>query len=229
MALSNFPFPYDIGNLLTGAVRIVYSKITGGTPAVIPAAQENVTSGVSPYSVGTGWTDLGATRENFTYSRGFDTEGLEIQQVPGNILEEVTGITRTIAVSMAEFNPFGFALMENAPNVATIAAAAGRSAQKKVAFGSFSSVDRYRWGFISRKPKAAGVVIEPATGAPGSRGRFVTGVAYEAAAAADEVEMEQGKGELTASELTFNLFPAPGQPEGEEMGAWFIEEAGTMT
>ncbi len=229
MALVGAPFPYDVENLLSGAVSIYYSKITGGTPAGIPAGIEDVIDMVAPYATQTGWTALGATKEAFTYGRGIETEGLEIQQVAGQILEEITSIDRTLTVSMAEFNPFGFQLMENAPSVATIAAAVGASAQKKVAFGSFASVDRYRFAFISRKPKAAGVVIEPTT--LKQRGRFVMGVAYQAQLSADEIEMEQGKGELTAVELAFSLFPEStiAQPEGQEVGAWYIEDAGTIT
>ncbi len=228
MALVGFPFPYNIENLLSGAVSIAYSKITGATPADIPAGIEDVILMESPYTIQTGWTWLGATKEAFSYSRGFETEGLEIQQVAGAILEEVTDLTRTITVSQAEFNPFGFQLMENAPSVATLAAAAGVSAQKKVAFGTFASIDRYRFAFISRRPKAAGTVTE--SDATTIRGRFVMGVAYQAQLQADEIEMEQGKGELTAAELAFSMFPETtvAQPEGQEYGAWFLEDAGTI-
>ncbi len=228
MALVGFPFPYNIENLLSGAVSILYSKITGATPADIPEGIEDVVLMEAPYTVQTGWTWLGATKETFTYNRGFSTEGLEIQQVAGNILEELTDINRSITVSMAEFNPFGFQLMENAPEIETLVAAAGVSAQKRIAFGSFSSLDRYRFAFISRRPKAAGTVTE--SDSTTIRGRFVMGVAYQAQLQADEISMEQGKGELTASELAFTLFPetTEAQPEGQEVGAWYLEDAGVI-
>ncbi len=226
MTLVNFPFPYDINNLLSGAVSILYAD-----PAVVTTIPDDISDVVTmnaPYAAKTNWTYLGATKENFSYSRGFETEGLEIQQVPGAILEEVTNINRSLSVSMAEFNPFGFQLMENAPSVATVAAALNQSAQKRIAFGSFTSVKRYRIAFLSRRPKASGTVIENPTTT--SRGRFVMGLAYQASIQADEIEMEQGKGELSAVELAFSLFPetAVAQPEGQDVGAWFIEEAGTI-
>ena len=223
MALVNHPFPYDVTNLLSGAVSILYAEQT----TAIPTDISDVISMTSPYASATGWTYLGATKEEFSYSRGFETEGLEIQQVAGAISEEVTDISRSITVSMAEFNPFGFQLMENAPSVATIAAAAGQSAQKKIAFGSFTSVKAYRFAFISRRPKAAGEVTEPG-GA--KRGRFVMGVAFNAQLQADEIEMAQGKGELTAVELAFSLLPEAtvAQPEGQDVGAWFLEDSGTI-
>jgi hypothetical protein len=224
MALVNHPFPFDITNLLSGAVSVIYAPVED---VDIPTRIEDVVSVVAPYDLEDGWAWLGATSESFTYTRGFETEGLEIQQVPGAIAEEVTDITRTVEVSMAEFSPFGFQLMENAPTVATIAAAAGSSAQKKVAFGSFASIDRYRFAFLSRRPQAAGLVTEPGGK---KRGRFVLGVGYQVQMTADDVSMEQGKGALTAAGITFGLFPETTvpQPEGEDYGAWFMEDAGTI-
>lgn len=224
MALVGAPFPYDINNLLSGAVSIYYGP---AATTAIPVDISDVILMEAPYTVQTGWTPLGATKEPFSYSRSFDSEGLEIQQSTSVILEEVTDITRTITVSQAEFNPFGFQLMENAPSVATIAAAAGASAQKKIAFGSFTSLTRYRFAFLSRRPKAAGEVTE--TGGV-VRGRFVMGVAYQGQVQADEIEMEQGKGELTAVELAFTLFPETtvAQPEGQDVGFWALEDPGTI-
>lgn len=227
MALVGHPFPYDIANLLAGGVSIIYGKPSGTGSAPVPTRIEDVILPNAPYTLSAGWSWLGATKESFSYSRNFETEGLEIQQVAGAILEETTDIARSITVSQAEFNPFGFQLMENAPSVATIAAAANKSAQKKIAFGNFSSPERYRFAFLSRRPRASGIVTE--VGGK-TRGRFVMGVAYQAQMQADEIEMEQGKGELTAVELAFSLFNETdvAQPEGQEAGAWLLEDAGTI-
>lgn len=224
MALVGAPFPYDISNLLTGAVSIYYAL----TSVAIPVDISDVIAMEAPYAPQTGWVPLGATKEPFSYSRSFDSEGLDIQQSTTAVFEEVTDIERTITVSMAEFNPFGFQLMENAPSTATIAAIAGASAQKKIAFGSFTSMTRYRFAFLSRRPKGAGEVTE--SDATTVRGRFVMGVAYQAQIQADEIEMEQGKGELTAVELAFTLFPETtvAQPEGQDVGFWALEDTGTI-
>jgi hypothetical protein len=225
MALVNHPFPYDIENFLSGAVSILYADDPSATN--VPLDISDVILMNAPYTAQAGWTYLGATKEAFSYSRSFDTAGQEIQQVAGNVLEEVTDIARAINVSMAEFNPFGFQLMENAPSVATIAAAANQSAQQKIAFGSFASVKRRRYAFISRRPLASGTVTEVGGKV---RGRFVMGCAYSAQLQADEITMEQGKGELTAVELAFSLFgeTEDPQPEGQEHGAWFLEDEGTI-
>lgn len=226
MALTGFPFPYDINNLLGGAVRIVYAVADGATPQAVPAGMDDVFSMVSPYALKTGWTDLGATKESFSYTRGFDTEGYEIQQLAGNVIEEITDITRTIEVSYADLRVEHLSLIEGGTAaVAPVAGGANKGAQQRASFGSFSSLDRYRFAFISRRPKQAGTVTEP-SGA--TRGRFFMGVAYQAQIAADDVEFEQAKGELSALGVTFTTFPESGQASGEEYGAYYDETAGTI-
>jgi hypothetical protein len=222
MALSTGPFPYDISNLLGGAARILYAETTTAVPADIA----DVISMVSPYTAQTGWTDLGATRDAFSYSRGFDTEGYEIQQVAGNVIEELTDITRSIEVSFADFRAEHLKMIENAPAVDAIDPVPLASAQKRVGFGSFSSVEQYRFAFVAMRPKQAGTVIEPG-GA--ERGRFFMGVANLAQIAADEVSFELDKGTLTAAGVTFTLFPDSSEASGEEYGAWFDETAGTIS
>jgi len=192
----------------------------------IPESMDEVFAPIYPYAAQPDWIDLGATKESFSYGRSFDTAGYEIQQVAGNVIEEITDIERTIEVSLADFRPEHLQMIENAPNIATIVAAAGKSAQKKIAFGSFSSPKQYRFAFVAQRPRQAGLVIEPVT--LRERGRFFMGVAYVAQVSADEVTFEQAKGELTAAGVTFTMFPAPGEPTGEEYGAWFDEDAGTI-
>lgn len=226
MALAGYPFPYDINNLLAGAVRILYAP----TSVAIPGNIADVVDMESPYSAQTGWIDLGATKDSFTYTRGFDTEGLEIQQVAGNVLEEITDITRTLEVSMAELNPTTLAIMEGADpaDVSTIAAATGKSQQKRIKYGSFSSLERYRFAFIARRSKQSGVVTE--SDATTTRGRFVMGVANQAQLSADDADLEFDKGNLTAAGVTWTMFPDSTVVLSEEAwGAWYDEQSGTIT
>jgi hypothetical protein len=224
MGLTGFPFPYDVDQLLGGAVRILYAD---PTDVDVPATIADVILMESPYTAQEGWTDLGATKESFTYNRGFDTSGWEIQQLAGNVIEEITDITRTIEVSIAEFKQETLAMIEGAPsgNFADVDAEGGASAQKRMSFGSFSSVPRYRFAFISRRSKQSGIVIESDDS---ERGRFFMGVAYSSQIAADNVAFEQGKGDLSATGVTFTLFPESGEDAGEEWGAWYDEQAGTI-
>jgi len=225
MALTGAPFPYDITNLLGGAVRILYGPAAGATPVAVPADMSEVFDMEEPYAAVAPWVDLGATKESFTYNRGFDTSGYEIQQVAGNVIEEITDITRSIEISFADLRPEHLRMIENAPAVDDVVAVAGASAQKRIGFGSFSSPVQYRFAFVSMRPRQAGVVTETTDK---ERGRFFMGVAYLAQVAADEISFEQAKGELTAAGVTFTMFPEAGQASGEEYGAWYDEQAGTI-
>jgi hypothetical protein len=221
MTYTNYPFPYDIGNLLGGVVRILFAPLT----VAIPTDISSVIDMVSPYAVKTGWIEVGATKESFSAEGGFDESGMEIQQTPDEVLEEMTAVTRTINVSFAELNPQNLQLIEGAPNIATIAAAAGKSAQKKVAFGSFSARKNYRWAWISRRSVDSGIVVEPGGK---ERGRFFMGTGYRGKLSADSHTFEQNKGDLTAVGVGWKLSPEPGQAEGEEHGAYVDEQAGTI-
>jgi hypothetical protein len=221
MATVTGPFPYDIDNLLGGAVRVLYAPITQALPADI----SDVIAMTTPYAAQTGWVDFGATKESFTYTRGFDTEGFEIQQVPGAILEDITDLSRTISVSVAELRPELLAVIEQGTIEADVAAAGGAGAQDIVKFGAFNSVTQYRIAWVSRRHQGSGTVQESAGPPPVVRGRFFMGVGYRCQITADEIEFEGAKGELTGLGLSFKLFPEPGQTYGEEYGLWASEQA----
>ena len=221
----NFPFPYDLVNILGGRVRVLYAP----TSVAIPTNLDDIfeTDGTG-YAAKTGWLDLGAAKEGFSYGRSFETSGWEIQQTPGFITEEVTSISRSITASIAEIIPENLALIENAPaaNIGTAAAGAGKSSQATLKFGSFTSLTRYRFAFIAQRPTVAGLVTMSAAG--GTRGRFFGGCVYEAQVAADEVTLEQTKGELSAASVTFTCFPAAGQAATQEYGIFFDEPVQTI-
>jgi|tagenome__1003787_1003787.scaffolds.fasta_scaffold20700672_3 hypothetical protein len=223
MAQVTGAFPYDIDNLLGGAVRVLYAPTTVAAPTNI----FDVIGMVSPYAPKTGWVDFGATKESFTYTRGFDTEGFEIQQVPGAILEDITDLSRTIAVSVAELRPELLQIIEQGSTPTTSAAATGKGAQSIIKYGSFNSVSQYRIAWVSRRHQGSGLVTEP--GATITRGRFFMGVGYRCQITADEIEYEGAKGELTGLGLSFKLFPEPGGVYGEEYGFWASEASGTIT
>lgn len=216
-------FPYNVDNLLGGAVRILYAPTT----VAIPDSISDVIDMEAPYAAQTGWLDFGATKEAFSYSRAFDVSGYEIQQVPGSILEDITDLTRQISVSVAELTDTTLKIIEQGSIAADVSAAAGIGSQDVIKFGSFLSVDQYRVAFVSRRHKGSGIVTESDTTT--TRGRFVMGVGYRAQMTAEEVSLEGTKGELSAAALTFKFFPESGQTYGEEHGAWFLEKAGTLT
>jgi hypothetical protein len=217
MAQVTGAFPYDIDNLVGGAVRVLYAPVS----APLPADIGDVIDMTTPYAPATPWVDFGATKESFTYTRGFDVEGFEIQQVPGAILEDITDLSRTIAVSVAELRPNLLAMIEQGTEATDVAAGTGAGAQDIVKFGSFNSVTQYRIAWISRRHQGSGTVAESASI---TRGRFFMGVGYRCQITADEIEYEGGKGELTGLGLSFKLFPEPGQTYGQEYGLWASEQ-----
>src|SRR5688572_5865610 len=133
-------FPYNVDNLLGGAVRILYAP----TSVAVPEGIEDVIDMETPYAPKTGWIDFGSTKEAFTYTRSFDVSGYEIQQVPGSVLEDITDLTRSISVSVAELTPETLAIVEEGTIATDVSAAAGVSGQDVVKFGSFLSVTQYR-------------------------------------------------------------------------------------
>jgi hypothetical protein len=181
----------------------------------------------APYAPATGWVDFGATKEAFSYNRAFDTAGYEIQQVPGAILEDVTTLTRSIQLSIAELMPETLKIIEEGTVAADVSAVAGAGAQDVVKFGSFLSVSQYRVAFVSRRHHGSGTVTE--SDATTVRGRMFMGVGYRAQITADEVSLAGTKGELAAAAVTFKFFPESDQTYGQEFGAWFLEAAGTIT
>jgi hypothetical protein len=108
MALVTGAFPYDIDHLLGGAVRVLYAP----TSVAIPTGINSVIDMVSPYAAKTGWLEFGATKEAFSYSRAFEVQGYEIQQLAGNVLEEISSITRQVTLSAAEIRKEVLAIME---------------------------------------------------------------------------------------------------------------------
>jgi len=222
MAQVTGAFPYDIDNLLGGAVRVLFAPVT----APLPDDIADVIDMATPYAAKSPWKDFGATKEAFTYTRGFDTEGLEIQQVPGAILEDITDLSRTITVSVAELRPELLAMIEQGTVGTDVAATTASGAQSIVRFGAFNSITQYRIAWVSRRHQGSGTVAESGSV---TRGRFFMGVGYRCQITADEIEYEGAKGELLGLSLSFKLFPEPGQVFGQEYGLWASEQpkAGT--
>lgn len=223
MAVVPGAFPYDLDHLLGGRARVILAPAS----EPIPASIADVIDMETPYAVQGSWFDLGATRDSASYTKSIESEGLEIQQVSGLVLEEITDINRQIKVSLAEVKAENLKIVEESATTGTVAAAAGVSAQKSVKFGSFSDTTPYRAVFVAQRSKKSGLVVESGAGAP-QRGRFVMLCLYSVSLSADETEMEFDKGTLVHAPVTFTAFPEGGEDSGEEYGVWLTEDAGTI-
>lgn len=224
MALVQGAFPYDLNELLGGVVRVVLQPYDD---AAIPDSPIDIFDQVAPYETNGDFADLGATTDDFTYGRALEVSGYEIQQVQGNVFEEVADSTRTVSVPMAQIGPAGLKIIEQqADDPELIAAALGSSAYDAVDIGTISDLQRYTIAFVARRNIGSGEVVEGVAGP--KRGRFVVGVGYNVAVTADNVEMGIGKGTLASAQITFKFFPESSKVQGKEFGRWFFERAGEI-
>lgn len=217
--------PYDIDNLLGGGARILVSDDDVALPTV-PTKLTDVVAVKSPYAPVTPWLDFGATKEGSQYSRDISTQGYDIQQASGSVIEEVDEVVRQLSVSIAEVKPDHWRILEEASQIDTNAAVASTTNQEQlVKFGNINDLTRRRVVLIGVRSRQSGVVTESATV---TRGRFVALCLYSVALAADTSEVTVEKGELTDLPVTFKAFPISGQPVGKETGFWLSEAAGSI-
>lgn len=218
--------PYDIDNLLGGGARIVVSDDDVALPT-IPTKLRDVIAVKSPYATVAPWLDMGATKEGASYSRDISTQGYDIQQASGSIIEEVDEVVRQLSVSIAEVKPDHWRILEEAKTIDTNAAIASTQNQEQIVkFGNINDLSRRRVVLIGVRSQQSGVVTESAVA---RRGRFVALCLYSVALAADTSEATFEKGALTDMPVTFKAFPVGGQPSGQEMGFWLTEAAGDIT
>lgn len=217
-------FPYDINNLLGGRVRVLWAPVSQAAPASPKdIIAQNAAGSYNPL---TGWVDFGAGRDASTYERGLTFTEWEIQQQQAAVIEVPTTVTRHVSVSIAEITEKTLQVIEQAAATGTVAATTGLGAQKEVGMGNINSLTRYRVAFISMRDTASGFVTE----LDGTkRGRFVTGVGWQASITADAASLEQAKATMSAFTVTFNFYPDATQAAGKEYGVWWLENTGTLT
>jgi hypothetical protein len=218
---------YDITKLGIGPARVLYAPTTVDVPVKLQDIVELVnTDGV--YAPVEGWIDFGAAPEGdgASYSRGFETEGLGIEQSSGAIFTDITDVNRSISLNIAEIDPVNMKIVEGTDIATeTIAKAKGSSAQSRVPIGSVSEFDQYRIALLAQRKKQSGIVKEPDDT---ERGCLVAVVLNRCQISADDAEIEVAKGGLMSAPLTFEGFPEPGEPAKKSFGGWLFEDAGTI-
>lgn len=227
MPMSGGRFPFDQLDALTGPARVLIANVTTPIPAdpydIVPA----VADANGEYPAIAPWRDTGLSADSPSYTRGIDTEGIEYEQPSGALFEQVSAVNRSFTAQVAGIATTNLQLIENAPRTQTVAAGTGQPGGQKVAFGQFASLPRYRVALVADRPTGAGEVVEPGT--PGRRRPpSVILVMYECGLAAEDADFEFSRGDPVNVGLSFTLFPAAGQPAGEEHGYWWLEQAGTI-
>lgn len=218
---------YDILKLAVGPARVLYAP----TSVAVPTKLQDIVKLVNDegdYAAASEWVDFGASPEGdgASYSRGFETESLGIEQSSGAIFTDITDVNRSISLTVAEIDPDNMKIVEGT-DIATEAVAAAKetSAQDAVPIGSVTEFDTFRVALLAQRKKDSGIVKEP----DGTeRGRLVAVVLNRCQISADDSEIEVAKGGLLSAPLTFEAFPEPGQTSKKAFGRWFFEKAGEI-
>lgn len=219
--------PYDITKLAVGPSRVLYAP----TSVDIPTSLQDIIALNNPYDAKTGWIDFGAAPagDGASYSRGFDTEGLGIEQETSDIFTEITATNRSFKLTVAEIDPANIAIVEGSSATAEVIEAVksaeeaeGTTKQERVPLGAISDLPAYRVALIARRKKAS-VEVKEKDGT--TRGGLVAVVLNRCSLAADDAEIAVSRGSLLSAPLSFEAFPDPDAADGEEYGSWLFETA----
>lgn len=221
--------PYDIFNLITGPATLGYAPTT---VAVAKKIQDFIKLlSADDYDAAAGYDFFGAAPEGEApnYSRGFETEGLGIEQESSAVLTSITDVSHGFGLSIAEIEPENIKIVEGielgSGTSETVAATATTSEQEVVPIGTITELPKYRMFLIGERKKESGLVIEP----DGTeRGRLVAVYLNRVSLTADDADVEWGKDGLAAAQVNFEGFPEPGLTGAEAYGRWFFEAAGTI-
>lgn len=216
-------FPYEVAKLMVGPIRVVYADPSA---VAIPEKIQDIQEMEDPYSLVTGWKDFGAMVNPPSYSTSNTQNNLGLQNQTGPVDTEVTEVARSMGFNIAHIAPEELAIIEQASDIETIAAASGASAQKSLEFGSFDDVDMYRIAFIGKRKKKS-VLVTESTGL--KRGGMVATVLYSAALAGDAKSISYDRGNYASCDVTFASYSDEDAPAGKDSGRWLFEDAGTIT
>lgn len=177
----------------------------------------------------TNFVDVGSAREGVgsAYNRNITTAESRIEASTVSIRERITAVDRTITLHLAEFTPDKVAILEEAPAVTTIAAAANSSPQSRVDGGVFNKMTRYRVVLLGIHPDGEGRDITDTTA--DVRGPLCAWVLQNARMSAENAGIEIQRGQIADAPLTFKGFPEPTITDPAKSVVSYIEETGPAT
>lgn len=217
--------PYDPSGALAGPARVLYAPLAEDVPddlwEIIPA--KNTSGEYAPIG---DWEDFGLAADAPTYNHSRETEGLEYEQSKGVLFEQISEIARTFTAQVGQITPENMKIVENTSSaIETIAAAANKSAQKKLPFGTYASLQAYRIAMVSYRPDGSAQVIEP----DGTiRPPAVALILPRVVLGAEDSEFSFGSGEPVNAPISFNVIEETTLDSGEEHGFWIFETPGTI-
>lgn len=216
--------PYDAATLLKGPTPFIYAL---ASKVAVPSSIADILDPDDPtHPLLPNWNHGGATIGGGQYGRQFATQGYQIDQADGDVDQDVTDVIRTFNITMGALTPEIVQILEQAPNIDTLAKAKGRSAEKQVKVGTVETLETYRIVFLARRLQGKGADVTMSGG--GVRGAFGYYCMYEAKITGDNSAIQLAKGQLAQAPLSFQAYPDSSQEPGEEHGFWGFEQSGTI-
>lgn len=214
----------QIHKLISGACVVAYAD---PDVAAVPTNIVDFIAIVGDPVINEDWNLWGATKGGSSYDTDVKSEELKIDQRTTAVFEDITDVGRIIKTAIAEMSTEHWKILEQSPEIETIAAAAGKSEQKLVRSGSFTERDRWRIAFIAQRRKSQGLVVEPG-GA--TRGCYVVGGFYSASLSAGSSSTKFDVGALATRDVEFKAFPETtlAAEPGQDIMFFFEEQPGTI-
>lgn len=228
MAMHGGRTPYDEAGALTGPARVLYADTAQAVPTSPWDVVPPVASAGGEYAALTAWKDFGLAADAPQYAHDKDSDGLDYEQPSGSLFEEITDINRSFKAQVGHIDELTMGIIENSASVTTLAAAAGKSAVKKLDIGSYASFKQWRIVMISFRPTGSGVVTEPAPSPVGTRPPAVALILPRVILAAEASELSPERGSPANIEVTFNVIPETTLASGKEHGFWGFEQPGVI-
>lgn len=173
------------------------------------------------------WKDFGLAADAPSYTHGRQTQGLEYEQSAGVLFEQLSEISRGFTAQVGQIDPDNMKIVENTEAaVEDIAAAAHKSALKKLPFGTYTSLQAYRIAMVSYRPDGSAEVTETENDI--TRPPAVALILPRVVLAAEDSEFTFGAGTPTNAAIAFNVISEDTLPAGEEHGYWIFEQPGAI-
>lgn len=212
----------DIGNLIGSGGRGILARTADIATAV---AKLDDFINLTTLTPKTDWVDLGAARkgQGRTYSRNMSTSDGQIEEDTGAVWTDVDDIPRQMTMQFAEITADNTQIIEDALDPVAIAAAAHRSPQTAVDFGTIESLTGYRLCLVGMRRAGQGQDITDEAG--DVRGPLVAVCLHNVSISADNADYELQRGQIANIPLTFKAFPDAAIADGRKaVGRWLFEE-----
>lgn len=217
--------PYNPKGALVGPFNALYAP----TSVAVPADLYDIVNGIKDvngiYQPQTGWVYTGLAADAHSYTHSRDTEGIEYDNVAGDLFEKVSDITRLLEVHFAELLVEQLKIIENTATSSTIAAATNQAPQTKVPFGVYDSLLQYRFALVGYRPEDANVgLITEGTAGPTRPPMYAT-VFPLVTLSTEDSEFSFDKADPVDVPVTFKVSPEATLPAGQEHGFHVYENA----